>query len=282
MFPGATTAHAHYTDLLEEFWDSGLATPHMIDEVEVDDEGKFWAFMWEAMLYRHFRSRGLQLREVPAPKSGQLGPDFAIDHDGQTIWIEAIAPTAEGIPHTYRFKKYGEAYAVPHEAMLLRWTSAIADKAKKLQGYREKGLIGANDPAVIAVNGCQLSDHFFDDNGISQLPVALEAVFPIGPIAVPISPDGKLDGDPTRLPRTFIRKPNNVHVPTTAFLDSAYSHVSAVLGCVCNDMLRDVFPLTVVHNPLALNKLPLRMLGATKEFIADEHGADQFIVRPLD
>jgi len=47
----------------------------------------------------------------------------------------------------------------PHEAIVLRWTHAIKEKADKLlgthkkTGYLKAGVVGPNDSYVIAVNG---------------------------------------------------------------------------------------------------------------------------------
>ena len=78
----------------------------------------------------------------------------------------------------------------PDDERVLRFTSAVADKRLKLDEYRAKGIVGANDCAVIAVNICRLSDWDPDGNGISQYPLSMEAVFPIGPLAVSLTSDG--------------------------------------------------------------------------------------------
>jgi len=85
---------------------------------------------------------------------------------------------------------------MPHEAMLLRWTAAVKEKAEKLlgnsvsgvKGYLQKGLAGTNDIYVVAVNARLLrGPNFASVTGISQFPFAAEAVFAIGPYAVNIS-----------------------------------------------------------------------------------------------
>lgn len=278
-FPFSTSAQQHYVELLSEFWQSGLASPHMVSEIVTDDDGKFWSFLWEAMLYRHLRTLGFQFEHGRVTKAGQRGPDFGIKHEGRTVWIEAVVPAPEGIPAEFLFPKWGEVISTPHEAVMLRWTSSIADKQKQIARYIDCGLIAKNESAVIALNACRLSDHWIDDSGISQLPMALEAVFPVGPLAISII-DGKIDGEPIRVQRRYIKKPN-AQVPTTTFLMEEFSHVSAVLGCVKKDMLCEKFPLSLVHNPLAVAPLPRRILGATKEFVADEQG-DQYFVQPID
>lgn len=284
-FPHGPTAHTHYGELIVDFWESGLASPHLLTEITSGGDGKFWSFLWEAMLYRHLRSLGFAFKEGRVTKAGQAGPDFGVVHNGQTIWIEAVVPAPSGIPEDFlRSPELGEPARVrsaPHEAVQLRWLSAIADKQKKIAEYISTGLIAPTECAVIAINGCRLADWWPNDNGVSQLPMVVEAVFGIGPIAIPISPGGKLDGEPIRLPRRTIQKPNKSHVPTTSFLYPEFAHIGAALGCIRKDMLQPTFPLTVVHNPLATNPVPRRILAATKEFVADEQG-DTYLLHPLD
>jgi hypothetical protein len=74
-----------------------MGPPHFLAELKAGDDGKFWSAIWEAMLYRHLKACGFNLRNKTAA-SGQIGPDFGFDHDGRTIWIEAVVPSPEGIP----------------------------------------------------------------------------------------------------------------------------------------------------------------------------------------
>ena len=140
--------------------------------------------------------------------------------------------------------------------------------------------ISSTECAVIAVNSCRLSDFAFEDLGISQLPFAVEAVFPVGPIAVPITPDGQPAGEAVRTPRHAIRKPNGSDISTANFLDPCYANVSAVIGGYQRETLDGTLRITVVHNPLAKARLSTAILGANKEYIADDQG-DHYIVRLL-
>jgi type I restriction enzyme S subunit len=273
-FPQNRVAPGYFSDLLSTYQDSGLAPPNLVGEITSGDDGKLWAHVWEALLYRHLLARGYEFRRDRVRKSGQHGPDFGIVHDRQTIWVEAITPSPEGIPQDWLDPpKRGEfkTRTKPHEQMLLRWTAALKDKRDKLKCYVERNIIAPTDCAVIAVNSCRLSDFALDDLGISQLSFAIEAVFPVGPIAVPIS-QGRPDGEAIRIPRYVIQKPNGTDISTANFLDPCYANVSAVVGGALH--------ITLVHNPLAAACLPRGLLCATKEYVADDMG-DHFIVRPL-
>lgn len=273
-------APPHFSGLLRDYIASGLAPPHLEQEILTRDDGKLWSYLWEAMLFRHLSSLGFQFRQGQVRKSGQLGPDFGIISEERTIWIEAIVAAPEGLPEEWldpQKIRQGRARRVPLDEMLLRWTAAIKEKISKFKRYRERAIVAAHDCAVIAVNSCRLSDFVTDDHGVSQLPFAVEAVFPVGPLGIPISKDGKLDGWPTRIPRFSVKNANQSDVPTDCFLNPENSFISAVLGSNRNHLLDGNSRITVVHNPLAENPLPTTILGATKEFVAEPEGSDYML-----
>ena len=280
-FPNNTVALTHFGELLAAYEASGLAPPNFRQEVSSGERG-LRAHIWESMLYRYFSELGFEFRRDMMLKSGQQGPDFGLLHDGTTTWVEAIVPEPKGIPDEYlRPPKVGEFLlrTVPHREILLRWTAALKEKREKFQKYVENGIIPANEPTVIAINGCRLAYLFPDDNGVSQMPVAIEATFPVGPIAVSISRDGQIDDEATRIPRYSIEYANRAEVRTDSFLNPLYANVSAVIGAVKWDMLKPL-PLTVLHNPLAVVSLPREIFAATKEYVADDHG-EEYLLRPL-
>lgn len=282
-FPENTVMSDHVVGLLDDYERSGLAPPHMLEEVTSGEEGKLWAHIWEAMLYRHLSERGFEFRESRVRKSGQLGPDFGILRSGHTVWIEAVVPAPAGIlaewlepPRIGEFRPR----SMPHEAMLLRWTSAIKDKRDKIATYIERGIVLSGDAVAIAVNSCRLADFVADDHGISQLPFAVEAVFPIGHLGIPITRDGRPDGEAQRMPRYSVRKATGAEVPTYAFLDPAFSMIGAIIGSNRREMAAGGLRLTVVHNPLATCPLEREAWGAEKEFVAEPAG-DHYILRQL-
>jgi hypothetical protein len=185
-FPNNKIASSHFGQLLAEYVEADIGPPHFVDELETGEEGKLWSCVWEAMLYRHLRSQGYVPIGV-TKRTGQDGPDFRVDHAGRTIWIEAVVPGPNGIPANYLESSVpgGEIRAKrkPNDERVLRCASVIRDKRLKLDEHRAKGIIGANDCTVIAVNICRLSDWDPDGNGISQYPLSMEAVFPVGPLA---------------------------------------------------------------------------------------------------
>lgn len=275
-FPNNAVTPAHYSELLVPYALSGLAPPHLLSELETGDDGKFWSSVWEAMLYQHFIGLGF----APTNQSnstGQNGPDFCFSHLGKTIWVEAVVPSPEGIPADYLEPPVAGEIRIkstPDHQRVLRCTSAIADKKTKFGEYVTKGIVKADDCVIIAVNICRLSDWDVDGNGISQLPLALEAVFPVGPLAVPITPQGTLAGAARHMPRFAVQKVTGVDIQTANFLDPAYAGISGILQGHQKDVCNKPLVLDVIHNPLAHMPFQTGLFGAFKEFVAVETGED--------
>jgi type I restriction enzyme S subunit len=143
---------------------------------------------------------------------------------------------------------------------LLRWTTALDAKWKKLAEYREKGIVGPSDGYVVAINGCQLS-RFPDSRGITQMPFGVEAVFPVGPLVYRVDGATGRIRDGSISERFHIINANNTAIPTTPFVDPNYSGVSALIGCVAVRTCGKPLDLHVVHNPRADVPLPLGSLG---------------------
>lgn len=248
----------------------------------------FYSYLWEMLLARHFKNIGLDV------SSADEGPDFKIYHQGQTICVEAICPSPTGLPAEWlEAGPLGKVRVqnVPHEQMLLRWTAALKEKKEKLTGrierdgktgeqvlkpgYLERGVVGGDEPYVVAVSACRLGLsgrllHY----GISQLPFAVETAFPVGPIEVVINRETMQAVDQRHAYRPIIKKPNGAEVPTDSFLNPEYASVSAILGTPAgvNAACGIEAPIALVHNPLATNQLPVSILGADEEYVAEDEG----------
>jgi hypothetical protein len=62
-------------------------------------------------------------------------------------------------------------------------------------------------------------------------------------------------------------------IPTDIFLDERYAHLSAVLATAAMPdwvALHGDLYIIIVHNPLAHNKVPLGILGASEEWGVDD------------
>ena len=297
-FPNNTKLTGCLIDLHRRYANWGLKDTKFDKDFTDGEDEHFYAYLWEMLLARHLKNIPLDI------SSADEGPDFRIGRSDQIIWIEAICPSPSGLPDEWlRKPRPGEirVRSLPHEEMVLRWTAALKEKKEKLAGrperdrvtgegivrpgYLDKGVVGPGDPYVIAVSSCRLSWLESDCHvGISQLPFAVEAVFPVGPIEVVINRETMETVDTHHGYRLYIRKPSGAEVPTDSFLNPAYAGVSAILGSPAG--LDDAacgasMPIVVVHNPLAKNRLPVGVLGADQEYVAEDKG-DHYELRDLN
>jgi type I restriction enzyme S subunit len=283
LYPGGGRPQAMRETLLracDEFIASGLADAKFRIELCSGSEGKFWSCISEALLGQHLMRAGL---EPQASHGG--GPDFLIELDDQKVWIEVTCPEPIGLPDEWLDPPATGVVTFPHVPMLLRWTSAIKEKAEKLlgtvdgtrRGYLDKGTVGAGDAYVIAINGRQLRHGPFPALiGISQFPFAVEAVFAVGPYQILIDKVSLEQLGSGHQHRPLVEKPKGAPVPAGVFLDPRYRPVSAIWAVDVDgsSAIGNMEPMTVVHNPMATNGIPLGLLPALDEFVAsaDEHG----------
>jgi type I restriction enzyme S subunit len=191
------------------------------------------------------------------------------------------------VPSEWLQPQWGKVQNCPHDALLLRWTSAIKEKAEKLlgnattgvKGYLAKGVVVATDAYVIAVNARLLRGSQFPSiTGISQYPYAVEAAFAVGPLTVMVDRTTLKAVDSRHEHRPLIRKPNGANVPAYTFLDPAFAPVSAIWAADVDDTsaIGNRKLLAAIHNPNASNPVSTRFLPAYEEFVATQLNADEY------
>lgn len=259
----------------------GLGDANLADKLCSGGEARYWQQLSEILLGHELLEAGLALRP------SHNGPDFLLEHEGRKIWIEVICPQPSGIPAEWLAQPTGKAFDYPHDATLLRWTSAIKEKAEKLlgnpakelKGYIDKGVVGEKDAYVIAVNACLLrGPHFPSITGISQFPYAVEAAFSIGPLTIYIDRNTLQASGSGHQHRPIIKKPNGVAVPVYTFLDPIFRPVSAIWATDIADtwVIGNGKPMAVVHNPEAANPVSVGLLPAYDEYIATPAGSGEY------
>ena len=108
----------------------------------------------------------------------------------------------------------------------------------------------------------------------------MEAVFSFGPLSWPITRHGKVDGPAESMRRVSVPKTNGTDIETALFLKPEFAGVSAVLQAHTRDLYDKALDLSIIHNPLAKNRLPTGLLGGTKEFVASERD-DGYLVSDI-
>ena len=213
------------------------------------------------------------------------GPDFFVEKNGTSFWIEVVCPESKSIPDDY-ISQVNQSpdglLAVPWNDILLRWSNSIDQKAKKLlghhgndfQGYISKGLVKPEQPYVIAINARQLRGALgIGFNGMSTRPCAVEALFGIGqailahvPNLDSTMPTQKKNAELTNLQRTAITKNNGSWVDTTSFFSPEFRAISAVWAMDIDEselllepkvhgISRAYWASAGIFNPLAANPI---------------------------
>jgi hypothetical protein len=285
----------HMIGLWRRFRMLGLDKGNFVEGISDPDTAVFCQHYWEMLLADHLLSLGFVLQRP------SKGPDFRIQLGERTIWVEATAPTpgtgADRVPDrlvdpiafTKRQRELDpdyvpEAYSVPKELLILRWTHAIREKWRRWSAYLADGIVNEADNYVIAVNGCNLG--FAGLHTTEAYEIALRAVFPFGDIKAKWNIETGEIVEISREYRSFVQKINNADVPTNVFLDKQYSSISALIATNTSPLSvplgRAHFGFGVIHNPLAEARLDVGVLHADEEFVPHREG-DGYrleIVRP--
>ena len=246
---------------IEELWlrYRGYEDQHFLSDARTHFLERFW----EMYLAVTFMERDLH----PSPQSGG-GPEFSCRHNGQKIWLEAVAPGPGVGEDMVDEPELGVVNDVPTENILLRFTNALAEKRKRYLAAHEKGVIGAQDCYVLAVNSRNIPHAPYGNT----LPYFIQAVLPIGDPTIVFNRVTAEVVDSYYEPREAIVKAKGGVVSTKAFLDPQYSFVSAVLhsgvDCVHKhkpEVLGDDFE--VLHNPTAQRPLKRSMFIWCKQYV---------------
>lgn len=270
----------------QAFADSGLADPKFAGELVSGSDTKFWSCVSEALLAERLREK-----TFPTRTPGH-GPDLLVLSGNRKVWVESICPEPAGVPDAWLNIQPNTVGDFPHQAILLRWTSAVKEKAEKLlgsfdgqtPGYLAKGVVAPSDAYVIAVNGCRLRHGPFSALlGISQFPFAAEAVLPIGPYQLQINRETAKVVERGHQVRFHVEKPNKALVPTSMFLDPKFAAVSAIWAVELDgtSAVGNHEPSAVVHNPLATSPVPIGFLNADDEYVAVKDG-DEYIFSKVE
>lgn len=271
----AGTAYDGYLrPMIEAFSKSDAADKNYLDALTAGDEGQFWSRVWEAMLHSRFNGLGWNVSGKGA------GPDFEVQSAAGPVLVEATVPSPEGIPaHWLTAPATG---TFPHEEILLRWTSSLAAKRKKHIEDIAKDAASAELPFVIAINSRRLG-YYSSENGITQWPFAVEATFPVGPMAVKVDPKTSEMGEAFQSHRFTVPKKSGVQIQTDNFLNPDYACVSALVGCAkwyADDATHAKHGgqprYLVVHNPLAAKPLPSNWLPNSLEYIATKISEEEY------
>jgi len=194
------------------------------------------------------------------------GPDFEV---GQLpVWIEATAVSAGRGPDAVTEAPLGQARDVPDDKIRLRLLAGIDAKAKRLQGYLASGLVGTDEPFVIAVSGGLVPSARLE----SSVPRIVRAVLGIGPLTLFLDRETLETLDSRHEYEPELKKENKSSVRTDLFHVPAGDSISALMygsADVLNQPDAVGQDLILIHNPRALNRLPRGFIRRGREYWLD-------------
>ena len=195
---------------------------------------------WEMLVARHLHLEGHSL----IPTNG--GPDIKFEFDGNTVWVEAVAPEPKGLPAEWLDPSFSGGGSFPHEAIFLGWTTRLMRNGRNT-GNTSKGNGRCFGRICDCDHGCQLgiprnAGHFtiavWGGSGFSGWPHGHRVNRDTGKI-----------GQGFVSERFHVINANNATVATTPFLDPRYAGVSALVGCAAERTYGKPLDIHVVHNP---------------------------------
>jgi hypothetical protein len=231
-----------------------------------DARKNFLQRFWEMYLGVTLMDRG-----IPLQRHGDEGPEFFASLDGRRVWFEAIAPRPGEGPDRVGDIPSGEAQEIPTEKILLRLTNALDEKRKRYRAAVTKGIIGAQDAYVLALNTRGVPYAFLGD----EVPYFVRAFLPFGPLTMDIDTRTLEATEPFSEYRAAIRKAKGTEIPTRWFLDGSANFCSAVLHSAVDyanfpDELGADF--AVLHNPTAAVDLGSDLLCWCEQVYFDGSG----------
>lgn len=218
---------------------------------------------WELYLAHTLNSSGIFLQPQARTKKNQKGPDlFAAQPD---VWIEAIMPGRGTGPDAMEYPQMGVVYDAPVDSFILRLRSAFETKARVLTEYMKAGPIQAGQATIIAISSAALPNAI----GEGPVPRILKAILGVGNLMLDIDLRTRQIASRCVEHRDEVKKKSGTVVKTAPFLDSAYSHISAVAYSASNWVTHPKRPgvdFTMIHNENANVKLAHGWLRVGDEY----------------
>jgi len=184
----------------------------------------FQRLFWEMYLGVGLLDRHLPL--VPRVNRDESGPDFLVDAASGAFWIEAIAPDGGiGPDRVVDMTGVGGCHDVPNDQISLRLLHALREKSKQIDRWMASGVVGNNDPVVVAINDTNIPHAHTDFTP----PRIVRVLFGCGMPAIDIDRQTGKFGREYLTQQDSISKQSGTGVDTGAFARGELRRVSSVI-----------------------------------------------------
>ncbi|ENN8395987.1 hypothetical protein ACAX60_004633 [Serratia marcescens] len=221
--------------ITDRFYELELNDNHFESEILSKDKYKYEQRMSEIIFSNRLEREGYSIQ------SNESGPDFKAVKNGNITWFEVITPTPDNElleqfeDRSYALNPTHEGNSMRERNTLLKMTSAVQAKYKKIHGYINKGIIKENEAVIIVVNDSllfPLSSRMIGlscdiAKGCSGLPLVVEALLGVGQSYWQPDESGT-NYQMVRSERPVIHNNNNAEIETNRFLTEKYSDISGV------------------------------------------------------
>ena len=262
---------APYRDYVEDLWTAfrPFADPNFTTDIAHQFHPRFWE------MYLGCAMIDLGFSLIPRPTLA--GPDLGVQLSGSRLWIEAAAPGhGQGPDAVPDLVEHDMFEPLPEAQVILRFTAAVLEKARKFEQYLAAGLVARDDVCVAAISGGAIWNGLYDD----PMPLIVRSLFPVGGLQVTLAPDGTKVSEGFAMQRNVPKK-SGAAVPTEGFMDGTLQLLAGVLFSNSNLGNHPAVPgadFIFIHNPTSTGALPLGWFHSGKEFwLAD----DQLMARRL-
>jgi hypothetical protein len=239
----------HFVDSL---W--AQCQPYLDSDLPLRAQDSFQPCFWELYLAHTLLFHGVDLMPRERRRTRKKGPDLLLN-DGVT-WVEAVLPTGGEGADAITEPRPGTASWVPHDALKLRLLTAIREKMTKYTRYRETNVLAPRDRYVIAVGGSAIQSARSEQS----IPRIVSSVLPFGAEQLHIDTTTLEIVNQSFAYQPSVEKRSGAQVRTTLFQDPVSAPISALLYAWADEINRPDIPgtnFTIVHNPLAVNPVPL-------------------------
>ena len=221
---------------------------------------------WELYMTASVLDSNLHLVPRGSGRSN-TGPDICIkaEHNNKRIWIEAVTASTGIGADAVQETESGIARDVPDDQIKLRLLNSFDEKHRKYIQYLKNDSVELGEAYIIALNAALIPSANLE----REVPRIVRALLPFGYQTLHFDSNSFKIVDSTYEYKGTVKKLSGTEIPTTSFLNSDYSGISAV---IYSNVDAFNYPSTLgsslllFHNPLAANPLPVGFLRRGVEY----------------